>query len=151
LSVVLYEPEIPANAGAVARLCAATATPLHLIGRLGFSLRHPEARRAGLDYWEHVQLSRHLNHAEFLHATGGRAVWAFSTRADRLLWDAAFQPGDFLLFGPESRGLPAPLVASAGERALRIPMIEGARSLNLASAVAVALYEFLRQTGFSPR
>jgi tRNA (cytidine/uridine-2'-O-)-methyltransferase len=150
LHVALFEPEIPANAGNVARLCAATGTPLHLIGRLGFSFRHPEARRAGMDYWEQVEVHRHLNHADFAAAVRGRTVWMLSTRGRRTLWEAGFSPGDVLLFGPESRGLPDDLLAADPERVVRIPMLPSARSLNLATSVGVALYEGLRQAGWSP-
>lgn len=150
IEVALYEPEIPPNAGNVARLCAATGTPLHLIGRLGFSFRHPDARRAGMDYWERVRLSRHVNYADFRAAAGARTVWMLSTRGGRGLWDARFGPDDVLLFGPESRGLPDALLDADPDRALRIPMLSSERSLNLATAVGVALYEALRQTGWSP-
>jgi tRNA (cytidine/uridine-2'-O-)-methyltransferase len=148
-SLALFEPEIPANAGNIARLCAATGVSLDLIGRLGFSFRHPAARRAGMDYWELIEYRRHLNYGEFREATAERRVVAFSTRAETLLWDAVFQPGDILLFGPESRGLPEDILRSA-DLALRIPMAPGVRSLNVASAAAISLYEALRQLGWRP-
>jgi tRNA (cytidine/uridine-2'-O-)-methyltransferase len=148
--VALYEPEIPGNAGAVARLCAATGSPLHLIGRLGFSFQHPKAKRAMMDYWEGVEMLRHVNHEDFEEAVAGRTVWAFSTRARRTFWEAEFSPGDVLLFGPESRGLPESLLERAGERALRVPMLPPARSLNLSTSVSAALYEALRQLRWSP-
>lgn len=148
--VALFEPEIPGNAGNVARLCAATGAPLHLIGRLGFSFRHPDARRAGMDYWGRVALRRHVNHADFAADVAGRNVWMFTTRAQRSLWEVGFAPGDVLLFGPESRGLPAALLEADPDRAVRIPMSPGTRSLNLGSSAAVALYEALRQLGWSP-
>lgn len=144
--VALYEPEIPPNAGNVARLCAATGSPLHLIGRLGFSFTHPKARRAVMDYWEDVDVRRHVAWEDFAAAVEGRRVWMLTTKGERTLWDAGFARGDVLLFGPESRGLPEELLASAPERCLRIPMVEGARSLNLATAAGIALYEALRQT-----
>ena len=149
IGVALYEPEIPPNAGNIARLCAATGAPLHLIGRLGFSFRHPDARRAGMDYWQHVERHRHVSHADFRQAIGGRRVWAFTTRGTVGLWEARFEPDDILLFGPESRGLPAPLIDVAPERAVRIPMRGATRSLNLATSVGVALYEALRQIGWA--
>lgn len=145
-AIALYEPEIPQNAGAVARLCAATGAELHLIGRLGFSLRHPAARRAGMDYWEQIRLHRHIAYADFCDAVVPARVWMLSTHAEQPLWDARFQPGDVLLLGPESRGLPSELLAAHPSRALRIPMLPQARSLNLAASAAVALYEMLRQT-----
>lgn len=146
LAVALYEPEIPPNAGNIARLCAATATPLHLIGRLGFSFRHPDARRAGLDYWQHVELTRHIAWPDFASAVAGRRFLAFTTRADLSLWDLTWTPDDVLLFGPESRGLPEDLLHAPGCLPVRIPMRPEARSLNLATAVGIALYEALRQT-----
>lgn len=148
LHVALYEPEIPGNAGNVARLCAATGSPLHLIGRLGFSFSHPRAKRAVMDYWEGVEHTRHVNHDDFRAAVRGRTVWMLSTKGERTLWEAAFSPGEVLLFGPESRGLPESLLAADRERVLRVPMLPSARSLNLATAVGIALYEALRQTGF---
>jgi len=148
--VALYEPEIPGNAGSVARLCAATGSPLHLIGRLGFSFQHPKAKRAVMDYWSDVEMHRHVNYDEFTAACGDRRVWAFSTRAERVHWDAEFSAGDVLLFGPESRGLPDPVLAASGVRALRLPMVPSARSLNLSTSVSAALYEALRQLRWSP-
>jgi tRNA (cytidine/uridine-2'-O-)-methyltransferase len=145
VSVALFEPEIPANAGNIARTCAAVGAPLHLIGRLGFSFRHPEARRAGMDYWQQVEVHRHVNYDDFLAAVPGRRLWMFSTHGRLQHWDAEYAPGDLLLFGPESRGLPAALRERDPDRVLRIPMRADARSLNLATSVAIALYESLRQ------
>ncbi|MEX2582253.1 MAG: tRNA (cytidine(34)-2'-O)-methyltransferase [Gemmatimonadota bacterium] len=150
LSLALYEPEIPGNAGNIARLCAATGTPLHLIGRLGFSFRHPDAKRAGMDYWENVETHRHINYDDFASAMTGRRVWALSTHGSSSLWDVEFRADDALLLGPESRGLPADLRDALDPCVLRIPMIPGARSLNLGSSAAVALYEALRQTRERP-
>ncbi len=148
--MALFEPEIPGNAGAVARVCAATGCPLHLIGRLGFSFQHPRAKRAMMDYRDGVQMERHVNYEDFAVATAGRNVWAFSTRAQRTFWEVEFAPGDVLLFGPESRGLPDEVLAAAGDRAVRIPMMPPARSLNLSTSVATALYEALRQLRWDP-
>lgn len=145
IHVALYEPEIPPNAGNVARLCAATGSPLHLIGRLGFSFTHPQAKRAVMDYWEGVDRRRHVGWDDFRAETAGRRLWLFTTKAQRTLWDADFRPGDVLVFGPESRGLPEALLDGDPDHCLRIPMVAGARSLNLASAAAAALYEALRQ------
>lgn len=145
LHVALYEPEIPPNAGNVARLCASTGSPLHLIGRLGFSFTHPKAKRAVMDYWEDVEAHRHVSWEDFADAARGRTVWMLTTKAARTVWDASFSPGDVLLFGPESRGLPEPLLAADPARCLRLPMRSGARSLNLATAVGATLYEALRQ------
>lgn len=147
LHVALYEPEIPPNAGNVARLCGATGTPLHLIGRLGFSFTHPKAKRAVMDYWEDVDYRRHVAWDDFAEEIAGRRIWKLTTKGERTIWDADFAPGDVLLFGPESRGLPDDLLAADPYRNLRIPMREGARSLNLATAVGVALYEAIRRAG----
>ena len=145
IHVALYEPEIPPNAGNVARLCAATGSPLHLIGRLGFSFAHPKAKRAVMDYWQEVDVRRHVAYDDFAEAVAGRRVWMLTTKAERTIWDADFRPGDVLLLGPESRGLPETLLAAAPERCLRIPMVPSARSLNLGSSASIALYEALRQ------
>jgi tRNA (cytidine/uridine-2'-O-)-methyltransferase len=148
MDVALYEPEIPGNAGGVARLCGATGSPLHLIGRLGWSFAHPKAKRAMMDYWEHVDWHRHDAWEDFAAATAGRRVWMLTTKAGRTLWDVQFAADDVLLFGPESRGLPDHLLEADPERCIRIPMLPVARSLNLSTAVGVALYDALRQTGW---
>jgi tRNA (cytidine/uridine-2'-O-)-methyltransferase len=150
VGVALYEPEIPGNAGNVARLCAATGAPLHLIGRLGFSFRHPDAKRSGMDYWQNVEMRRHVAYADFLREIGSARVWMFSTRGQRTFWDVEYAAGDVLLFGPESRGLPPDLIHRDPDRVLRIPMRDSARSLNLATSAGVALYEALRRIGWSP-
>lgn len=148
LHVALYEPEIPGNAGAVARTCGATGTPLHLIGRLGFSFTHPKAKRALMDYWQHTEYYQHVSYGDFLAGPGaGRRVWMLSTRGDVELWEAPFGPGDVLLFGPESRGLPDDLLHTAEPgRTVRIPLRPETRSLNLGTAVAVTLFEAIRRT-----
>lgn len=145
LAVALYEPEIPGNAGNIARLCAATGAALHLIGRLGFSFRHPGARRAGMDYWNRVETHRHIAWDDFRSAASDRRIVAFSTRGTRSLWEIDFKYDDILLFGPESRGLPENLLAAAEPLVARIPMREGERSLNIGTSVGVAVYEVLRQ------
>ncbi|HXG12193.1 MAG TPA: tRNA (cytidine(34)-2'-O)-methyltransferase [Gemmataceae bacterium] len=148
LHVALLEPEIPPNTGNVARLCAATGATLHLIGRLGFRLDDRSLRRAGLDYWPAVVLVRHATFADFEAFLGGRRLFCFSAHAVRSYTSVAYQPGDYLLFGSESRGLPAGLLERHADRALRIPMPSGkVRSLNLATAVGIVLYEALRQLG----
>jgi tRNA (cytidine/uridine-2'-O-)-methyltransferase len=148
IHVALYEPEIPGNAGAVARTCGAAGAPLHLVGKLGFSFTHPKAKRALMDYWQHVDYRVHVAWEDFAAETAGRRMWAFTTRAERGLWEAEFAPGDVLLFGPESRGLPASILAAAPDRLVRIPMRPETRSLNLSTSVGIALYEALRQVGF---
>jgi tRNA (cytidine/uridine-2'-O-)-methyltransferase len=146
LHVALWEPEIPPNTGNVARLCAATGTVLHLIGRLGFRLDDRALRRAGLDYWPHVDLRRHASFADFEASLSGARLFCFSAHAERLYTAAAYQDGDCLLFGSESRGLPPSVLGRCGARCLRIPHLTGhVRSLNLATAVGIGLYEALRQ------
>jgi len=142
--IVLYEPEIPQNVGNIARTAAASESELHLVRPFGFRWGDPRMKRAGLDYWPHVNCVLHDSWAAFLEFLPQNArVWAFSTRAERSLYEARFRPGDYLLFGPETRGLPDDVL----ERfpALRIPMPGPVRSLNLAVSVGVAVYEALRQ------
>jgi tRNA (cytidine/uridine-2'-O-)-methyltransferase len=146
LHVALWEPEIPPNTGNVARLCAATGVPLHLIGRLGFRLDDRHLRRAGLDYWDAVDLRRHASLADLEAALPASRLICFSARATRRYTDLAYHPGDCLLFGSESRGLPPSLLARHAEHTVCLPMPSGhVRSLNLATAVGIALYEALRQ------
>ena len=151
LHVVLVEPEIPPNTGNVARLCAATASPLHLVGPLGFRIDEHSVRRAGVDYWHLVDIRRHLDFEHFLHARsedvpGGR-MHLFSALSTRSYLEASYAPGDALVFGKESVGLPDDLVARFADRVLGIPTLGAVRSLNLANAVGIALYEALRQVG----
>jgi len=148
LHVALVEPEIPPNTGNVARLCAATRTPLHIVGVTGFRLDERAVRRAGLDYWPEVELHRHRDLEalrENLH--GARFVY-LTTKAEASYTDWTFADGDCLVFGRETRGLPEDLLRANWERCITIPILNPkVRSLNLATAVAVVLYEALRQTG----
>ena len=143
--VVLVEPEIPPNTGAVARTCAATRSPLHLVGTLGFSIEDHAVRRAGLDYWHLVDLHRHESFQAFEESRESHRIHLFSAKASRSYLEADFQPGDALVFGRESVGLPAELLR-AHERVWAIPTAGRVRSLNLSNAVAIVLYEALRQT-----
>ncbi len=146
LHVALWEPEIPPNTGNIARLCAATGATLHLIGRLGFRLDNRSLRRAGLDYWDHVDLRRHATLADFEAGLAGSRIFCFTAHAGKVYTEVRYQSGDCLLFGGESHGLPLGLLERNLERALRIPMpTNHVRSLNLATAVGIALYEALRQ------
>lgn len=150
LHVALWEPEIPPNTGNVARLCAATGATLHLIGRLGFRLDDRSLKRAGLDYWSHVTVHRHDTVASFERAVAEWVLkprtWLVDNPAPRRYTDAEFRAGDVLLFGSESKGLPPGMRASASDHLIGIPMPgESVRSLNLATAVGVVLYEALRQ------
>ncbi len=148
MHVVLYQPEIPPNTGSVARLCAATLTPLHLIEPLGFKIDDKHLKRAGLDYWEFVDLHVHSSWQQFLEKRTGKRLLYFSKKAVRSYTQVSFAQDDCLVFGPETRGLPEEWIALNPERALRIPMMgSGVRSLNLSNAVAIVLYEGLRQLG----
>lgn len=144
LHIALFEPEIPPNAGNVARLCAATGTRLHLIGRLGFRLDDKSLKRAGLDYWPHVDLRRHVSWEDFQKEH--LRVWLVECPAVMTHTQANFEDGDCLLFGPESRGLPVSLRERFAASTIGIPMPTGkVRSLNIATAAGIALYEALRQ------
>lgn len=148
MQVVLYQPEIPPNTGSIARLCAATLTPLHLIEPLGFSIDDKHLKRAGLDYWEFVDLHVHKSWQHFLDALAPSQLLFFSKRAIKSYSARPYDDNDFLVFGPETRGLPREFIEREPERALRIPMLgSGVRSLNLSNAVAIVLYEGLRQLG----
>ena len=150
-AVVLVHPEIPPNTGNVIRLTANTATELHLVEPLGFRMDDRELKRAGLDYHEYARVRVHADYASCRAALAGRdrRWFAFTAQASRPLHDEAFVPGDVLVFGSESTGLPADvLLTFAPDRKLRIPMRPGVRSLNLSNAVAVAVYEAWRQQGF---
>lgn len=145
--IVLIEPEIPHNAGAAGRLALATGSSLHLVEPLGFSLEDKYVRRTGLDYWKDVKLHVWKSFEELRSgAESSAAFWFLSTKASSSPWQAKFSPGDYLVFGRETKGLPEEIVTAAGEHALRIPMAPGGtRSLNLSTAVAIVLYEAVRQ------
>lgn len=149
LHIALWEPEIPPNTGNIARLCAATGSVLHLIGRLGFRLDDRSLKRAGLDYWHAVMLRQHLDFQQFqthLEEIGAARLFCFSARGARPYTAAAFCDGDVLLFGSESRGLPAALLEKYADQTLTIPLLTPhVRSLNLSTAVGIAAYEALRQ------
>jgi tRNA (cytidine/uridine-2'-O-)-methyltransferase len=148
--VILYSPQIPPNTGNIIRLCANTGAALHLVEPLGFEPDDARLRRAGLDYHEYAQVRRHENLAACLAALGGPRLWAFSTRGRRLFNEVDYRPGDALLFGPETSGLPGEVLdALPADHVLRLPMRPHSRSLNLSNAVAVAVFEAWRQHGFA--
>jgi len=149
-NVVLVEPEIPPNTGNVGRLCLATGSALHLVKPLGFSLDERSLRRAGLDYWAEVDVTLWESFAD-LHAERGAAAafYFLTTKAEMPYWSAAFKPGDFLVFGSESRGLPGSLLERNAATCLSVPM-RGARSLNLATTAGIVVYEAMRQQETSP-
>ena len=153
IHLVLVTPEIPANTGNIARLCAATAVPLHLVEPLGFALDSRIVRRAGMDYWKHCQHERHLTFEALEEAHPEGRFWFFSARATRSLFAAPIQSGDFLVLGPESTGLSREFLdrGRRREQTLVIPMPGQGRSLNLSTAAGIAVYEALRRQGrFAP-
>ena len=148
LNIVLVEPEIPQNCGNIARTCAATGCALHLIRPLGFDISEKAVRRAGLDYWHLVEVHDYENLADFFQRNQVHRLWCLSTKAPRSYVEADFQDGDYLFFGKETKGLPEDFLESHRDSCVRIPMRSEARSLNLSNAVAITLFEALRQTGF---
>ena len=152
LHIVLFEPEIPPNTGNIMRLAANTGCRLHLIEPLGFELDDKQLRRAGLDYREWADTNRYRDFEDFRKSCDFNNLYAFTTKARRRYSEVSFAPGDALLFGPESRGLPPHILDSlADEQRLRIPMVPGSRSLNLSNAVSIAVYEAWRQRNFDGR
>jgi tRNA (cytidine/uridine-2'-O-)-methyltransferase len=148
--IVLVQPEIPPNTGNVIRLSANTGCRLHLVRPLGFDLSDKILRRAGLDYHEYAELRVHDDWPALRAALAGRRLFAFTTKAARPYSEIAWQPGDVFVFGPETRGLPAEVLAEFPQpRRLRLPMLPGQRSLNLSNAVAVTVFEAWRQNGFA--
>ncbi len=148
--IVLYEPEIPANTGNIIRLCANTGARLHLIKPLGFELDDKKLRRAGLDYHEWVAVRVHESLTAFMETVKPVRVFALTTKGRRVVSEVNFQANDALLFGPETRGLPATVLAGLGENhCLYLPMTEESRSLNLSNTVSIVLYEAWRQLGFA--
>ena len=149
LNIVLYEPEIPFNTGAISRTCALTHTKLHLIEPLGFSISEKAVKRAGLDYWPYVDLTVYKNYEEFLDKIREGRLFFASTKSSHIYTDVKYEDGDYLVFGPETRGLPEDVIFSDRGTNIRIPMIgELKRSLNLSNSVSIVLYEALRQVNF---
>lgn len=145
INVALYEPEIPQNTGNIARLCACCGADLYLVGKLGFALTDKYTKRAGLDYWDSVNIKR-INSLEELQEKFPQANFYYlTTKSKKLYTDVEYKEGDFVVFGPESRGLPQEYVTR--DTAVTIPMIEGQRSLNLSNSVAITVYEAIRQNG----
>ncbi len=149
LNVVLYEPEIPANTGNIGRTCVATGTRLHLIEPLGFVLTEKALKRAGLDYWPQLDVTRYACYEEFLERNPGAKIYMATTKGRRTYTEVAYEPDCYLMFGKESAGIPEEILREHPDEAVRIPMLPGTRSLNLGNSVAIVLYEALRQNGFS--
>jgi tRNA (cytidine/uridine-2'-O-)-methyltransferase len=148
MHVALYEPEIPPNTGNIARLCAATFTTLHIVGVTGFRMDDRTLKRSGLDYWDEVELQRHIDMESLTMSLPDSRLLFFTTKTDRPHTDWSYSTNDCLIFGPETRGLPENILKENADRCLTIPMPNpNVRSLNLANSVAIVLYEALRQTG----
>ena len=148
ISVVLVEPEIPENTGNISRTCACTGMPLYLVGKLGFEITQSRVRRAGLDYWDKLQIEHVPGLSVLTERFGEEKFYYFSSKASRIYSDVSFPDDAFLVFGKETKGLPPDLVASHPDRSLRIPMRPALRCLNLSNSVALAAYEALRQHDF---
>ena len=149
LNIVLFEPEIPANTGNIGRTCVATGTRLHLIEPLGFRLNEKSVKRAGMDYWEHLDVTRYINYEDFLAKNPGAKIYMASTKAPRCYTEVQYEPDCFIMFRKESAGIPEEILLENQETAVRIPMMSEIRSLNLGNSVAIVLYEALRQNQFS--
>ena len=148
MNIILHQPEIPANTGNIGRTCVAAGTALHLIEPLGFLLDEKSIKRSGMDYWDKLDVTRYINYEEFLEKHPGAKIWMATTKAKRLYTEADFKPDDFIMFGKESAGIPEEILVDNEETCIRIPMLDQIRSLNLSNAVAVVLYEALRQNHF---
>lgn len=150
---MLYQPEIPANTGNIGRTCVATGTVLHLIEPLGFRLTGKELRRAGMDYWEHLDVRRYINFEEFavknLAGNPDAKIWMATTKAKKAYTQAQFGADDFIMFGKESAGIPEEILVDYEDTCIRIPMLDRIRSLNLSNSVSIVLYEALRQQDFA--
>ncbi len=148
MNIVLHEPEIPQNAGSIGRTCVATGARLHLIRPLGFIINSKFVKRAGMDYWNDVDISYYDSYAHFLEVNKSPRVFMATTKAQRLYTDVRYDKDDFIMFGKESAGIPAEILRANWENAVRIPMLDGKRSLNLSNSVSIVLYEALRQQNF---
>ena len=148
MHIILHQPEIPANTGNIGRTCVATGASLHLIEPLGFRLDEKSIKRSGMDYWDKLDVTRYINYDEFLSRHPGAKIWMATTKAKKVYTEANFGIDDFIMFGKESAGIPEEILVDNEETCIRIPMLDQIRSLNLSNAVAIVLYEALRQNGF---
>ena len=149
MHIILHQPEIPANTCNIGRTCVATGTSLHLIEPLGFRLNEKEIKRAGMDYWQHLDVHRYVNFEEFLEKNPGAKIWMATTKAKHTYSEVEFGENDFIMFGKESAGIPEEILVDYEDTCIRIPMLPEIRSLNLSNSVAIVLYEALRQQGFA--
>lgn len=148
LNVVLYEPEIPANTGNIGRTCVATGTRLHLIEPLGFRLDEKQIKRAGMDYWQYLDVTTYVNYEDFLERNPGAKIYMATTKGKHVYTEAHYESDCYIMFGRESAGIPEQILAHHEGDCIRIPMIGETRSLNLSNSVAIVLYEALRQNQF---
>ena len=148
LNIVLYQPEIPQNTGNIARTCVLTNSKLHLIKPLGFDISEKQVKRAGLDYWDKLDLAVYENYEDFMAKNPGAKVYMATTKAEKIYSEAHFEPNCYIMFGKESAGIPEEILIHHKDTAIRIPMIGDIRSLNLSNSVAVVAYEALRQNNF---
>lgn len=149
LNIVLFEPEIPANTGNIGRTCVATNTRLHLIEPLGFRLNEKNLKRAGMDYWEHLDVTTYIDYRDFMEKNPGAKIYMATTKSPNLYTDVKYEPDCYIMFGKESAGIPEDILVDHQDTCVRIPMIGDIRSLNLSNSVAIVLYEALRQHDFS--
>jgi tRNA (cytidine/uridine-2'-O-)-methyltransferase len=148
MNIILHQPEIPANTGNIGRTCVATGTSLHLIEPLGFRIGEKELKRAGMDYWDKLDVTRYINFEEFKEKHPNAKIWMATTKAKHVYTDVKFGPDDFIMFGKESAGIPEEILVDYEKTCIRIPMLSEIRSLNLSNSVAIVLYEALRQQNF---
>ncbi len=146
--IVLHEPEIPANTGNIGRTCAATGSSLHLIEPLGFKINEKALKRAGMDYWDRLDVTTYIDYRDFLERNPGAKIYYASTKAPRMYTEVEYEDGCYIMFGKESAGIPEEILWENRDTAIRIPMLEETRSLNLGNSAAIILYEALRQHGF---
>lgn len=149
LNIVLHEPEIPANTGNIGRTCVATNTRLHLIEPLGFRLNEKSLKRAGMDYWDQLDVRTYIDYQDFLEKNPGARIYMATTKAEKVYTDVSYEPDCYIMFGKESAGIPEEILIHHKEDCVRIPMVGDIRSLNLGNSVAIVLYEALRQNGFA--
>lgn len=148
MNIVLFEPEIPANTGNIGRTCYATGTTLHLIDPIGFSLSEKALMRAGMDYWKNLDVHRYVNFSDFLEKNNNPVIYMATTKSEKCYTDVSYPEDAYIMFGPESRGIPEEILVDYKETCVRIPMMGETRSLNLSNSVAIILYEALRQNNF---
>lgn len=149
MNIVLLEPEIPQNTGNIGRTCCATGTKLHLIEPMGFRINEKNLRRAGMDYWENLDVTIYDDFEDFIEKNPGAKIWMATTKAPKRYTDVQFGPDDYVMFGKESAGIPEEILVENQDMAIRIPMNHEIRSLNLSNSVAIVLYEALRQNDFA--